>query len=254
MWRGGIMRGIRNVAGAIKCVIEMRRSSFSLHSLFFYSQRETDVVAQLTTKTSEWPVITSRAESRIIRSWSSCRCHGRFTHALVAVTCLRFKRGRPRTWNRELACDYGVEVKRLALTEILTRSASSLRTDTAVAEVFFFLPRKTLFHMSTYSRGIHRSHVRVCKNNLHAATRAIILTYADWTQATDDVRNKVPCYKARYELNTRFIPMCSDNYAEWSLILFSAYRVTLRYLWHFYFVFLCVSLSLSRILKSVGLA
>lgn len=176
----GIMRGIYVI---LRARLNNYRCADLLSSFCsFYSQCETNIVPQLTTEPAEWSVITSHHDRKSLGADHSALPRSLFTHALVAVTCLGFERGRPRTWNRELACDYGVEVKKLALPEVLTWSGSSLRTGIAVAGFFFHEKRS-----STRVR-IHevfrRSYTHVCKNNLHAATRAIILTYADWTYAT----------------------------------------------------------------------
>lgn len=148
MWRGGSMRGIRNVASAIQAI---DAPVFPFLSFFLFSMRDGRRVA-INNETSEWPVVNN-ARSWIIRNWWS-RIATATSLALTRSRCgawgLREDDLEPETVN--LACDYGVEAKRLALPEVLTRSGSSLRTGIAVA---FFFPRKTLFNKSTYSRGIH---------------------------------------------------------------------------------------------------
>jgi len=77
--------------------------------------------------------------------------------------------------------------------------------------VFFFQEKRSSTRVCIHE-VFTRSHAHVCKNNLHVTARAIILTYADWTYATQ--RTQQSALVKLDELNTRFIPMYSNSRAE----------------------------------------
>lgn len=111
--------------------------------------------------------------SRIIRSIIS-RCHDFFARRPLLRLHAWGLREWPRTWNRELARDHRVEVKRPS-PEVLTWSGSSLRAAAS------FSQEKDL---SPVAGGIFiRSHASVNVKIIYmAVTIAVAFTYADWTR------------------------------------------------------------------------